>query len=153
MTAEDIAQDLESGGLATHVHNALVSAAEQGAAYMEGRLQQARPQLFSDEDVDLAFNDDSSRDAWWIDVNLFDEYDSELEARPLLAILTLTDHDALQLAEKLLAKVREGHRHYGAGGRQLVGGYEVDIKPCVTAGKHIRSQRHRRSDCPFPNED
>lgn len=38
MTAEDIARDLEAEGLATAVHNALVSAARQGASYTRGKV-------------------------------------------------------------------------------------------------------------------
>lgn len=44
MTTEDIASDLEAGGLATAVHNALVSAAEQGMAYQAGRSWPADPE-------------------------------------------------------------------------------------------------------------
>jgi DNA-binding ferritin-like protein len=38
VTAEDVAKDLEASGLATHIHEALVSAYEQGAAYVRGQL-------------------------------------------------------------------------------------------------------------------
>lgn len=38
MTAEDVASDLEASGLATAVHEALVSAYDQGAAYVRGQL-------------------------------------------------------------------------------------------------------------------
>ena len=38
MTAEDVAKDLEASGLATHIHDSLVSAYEQGAAFVRGQL-------------------------------------------------------------------------------------------------------------------
>lgn len=38
MTAEDVAKDIEASGLATHIHDSLTSAYNQGAAFVRGQL-------------------------------------------------------------------------------------------------------------------
>jgi len=58
------------------------------------------------ETSSLSFAPESSRDGWWLYLNLIDDHDEEI------AVLILNDQDASKLSDSLAERVREGRKDW-----------------------------------------
>lgn len=60
----------------------------------------------------LGFGEGSSRDGWWIELELYHQDDDKTDDAIVKAVLTLTDQDAIVLAERIEERVREGRKDW-----------------------------------------
>lgn len=60
----------------------------------------------------LGFGEESSRDGWWIELELYHQDDDTTDDAIVKAVLSLTDQEALTLSERLEERVREGRKDW-----------------------------------------